>query len=181
MWRFRLATVGCFVGSCRPNATLRGRLGALLRSHRCLVTGNYLLALYLNIDASHYSTTHWDHCSLLHRIVSYHIHIIPYLLGRPHVVTGGLLFCSWFYFFFYLFRPPFSEFPRPIALKLCHMVGIWPNFIIPLPKFGGGGAPPKKLGAKNMQNFGQFWTTSDFDREYLKNEATYPKSERRTN
>ena len=27
------------------------------------------------------------------------------------------------------------------------------------------GSPPKKFGAKNMQNFGQFWTTSDFDRE----------------
>ena len=29
--------------------------------------------------------------------------------------------------------------------------------------------PPKNPGAKNMQNFGQFWTTSDFDREYLRN------------
>ena len=44
-----------------------------------------------------------------------------------------------------------------------------------------GVLPPKKFGAKNMQNFGQFWTTSDFDREYLRNAATYPKSERRTN
>ena len=32
-----------------------------------------------------------------------------------------------------------------------------------------GALPPKKLGAKNMQNFGQFYTTSDFDREYLRN------------
>ena len=32
-----------------------------------------------------------------------------------------------------------------------------------------GALPPKNLGAKNMQNFGQFWTTSDFDREYLRN------------
>ena len=31
-----------------------------------------------------------------------------------------------------------------------------------------GALPPKNLGAKNMQNFGQF-TTSDFDREYLRN------------
>jgi len=38
---------------------------------------------------------------------------------------------------------------------------------------------PKKLGAKNMQNFGQFWTTSEFDLEYLRNAATYQKSERR--
>ena len=34
------------------------------------------------------------------------------------------------------------------------MVGIWLNFM--------GALLPKKLGAKNMQNFGQFWTTSDF-------------------
>jgi len=44
-----------------------------------------------------------------------------------------------------------------------------------------GVLPQKNLGAKNMQNFGQFLTTSDFDREYLRNEATYPKSESRTN
>jgi len=31
------------------------------------------------------------------------------------------------------------------------------------------GTPQKKSGAKNMQNFGRFWTTSDFDREYLRN------------
>ena len=69
--------------------------------------------------------------------------------------------------FFFLFRQSFSELPVPIALKLCHMVGIWLSFIIPLQKLGGG--PPKKLGAKNMQNFGQFCTTADFDREYLRN------------
>ena len=28
-----------------------------------------------------------------------------------------------------------------------------------------GGSPLKNFGAKNMQNFGQFYTTSDFDRE----------------
>jgi len=28
-----------------------------------------------------------------------------------------------------------------------------------------------------MQNFGEFWTTSDFDREYLRNGSRYPKSE----
>ena len=32
-----------------------------------------------------------------------------------------------------------------------------------------GGTPPKNLGAKNMQNFRQFSTTSDFDGEYLGN------------
>ena len=29
-----------------------------------------------------------------------------------------------------------------------------------------------------MQNLGQFYTTSDFDREYLQNETRYPESER---
>ena len=28
-------------------------------------------------------------------------------------------------------------------------------------KLGGGALPPKNSGAKNMQNFGRFWTTSD--------------------
>jgi len=35
----------------------------------------------------------------------------------------------------------------------------------------------KNLGAKNMQNFGPFYRTSDFDREYLRNGLRYPKSE----
>ena len=72
------------------------------------------------------------------------------------------------FFFFLFFRHAFSEFPRPIALKLCHMVGIWPNFIMQVQKIRGA-LPQKNSGAKNMQNFGQFWTTSDFDREYLRN------------
>ena len=40
-----------------------------------------------------------------------------------------------------------------------------------------GALPPKKMGAKNMQNFGRFYATSDFDREYLRNGSRYPKSE----
>jgi len=66
------------------------------------------------------------------------------------------------------FRHGFSELARQIALKLCHMVEIWLYFIISLQKFGGR-SPPKKFRAKNMQNFRQFWTTSDFDRKYLRN------------
>ena len=90
--------------------------------------------------------------------------------GRAYVLPQMCLF---------LFRHSFSELPRPIALKLCHMVGIWLNFIILLQKFGGHS--PKTIWAKNMQDFGQFWTISDFDREYLRNDATCPKSLRRTN
>jgi len=40
-----------------------------------------------------------------------------------------------------------------------------------------GALPPKKFGAKNMQNFGRFYTTSNFDRECLRNGSRYPKSE----
>jgi len=35
----------------------------------------------------------------------------------------------------------------------------------------------KNLWAKNMQNFGRIYTTSDFDRAYLRNGLRYPKSE----
>ena len=76
---------------------------------------------------------------------------------------------------FLFFRYAFSEFPLPIALKLCHQIGICVYFIIQVQKFGG--SPPKKFGAKNMQNFRRFYTTSHFDREYLRNASRYPKSE----
>ena len=62
-----------------------------------------------------------------------------------------------FFFFIYLFfRHAFSEVPRPIALKLGHMVGNCLNFIIQVQNFGGP-SPQKNLGAKNMQNFGRFY------------------------
>jgi len=79
------------------------------------------------------------------------------------------------FFLFFLFRHAFSEVPQPIALRLGHMVGNCLNFIIQVQKFGG--PPSKKSGAKNMQNFGRFYTTSDFDREYLRNGSRYLKSE----
>jgi len=37
------------------------------------------------------------------------------------------------------------------------------------PKIRGALPPPKKNGAKNLQNFGRFFATSDFYREYLPN------------
>jgi len=53
------------------------------------------------------------------------------------------------------------------------------EFYNPSPKIRG--PSPKKIWeqkhAKNMQNFGRFYTTSDFDREYLRNGSTYLKSE----
>jgi len=52
------------------------------------------------------------------------------------------------------------------------MIAIWWQS----PAKDGQLAPPpqKILGAKNMQNFGRFLTTSDFDREYLRNGLRYP-------
>ena len=51
----------------------------------------------------------------------------------------------------------------------------WPSPASAYPNWEGG--PPKKSGAKNVQNFGRFYTTSDFDREYLRNGSRYLKSE----
>ena len=46
-------------------------------------------------------------------------------------------------FLSFSFRPPFSEFPRPIALKLCHLIGICVYFIMPVQKLGEHS--PKKI------------------------------------
>jgi len=37
------------------------------------------------------------------------------------------------------------------------------------------GRSPKN-GGQNMQNFGRFYATSDFDREYIRKDLRYPKS-----
>jgi len=54
------------------------------------------------------------------------------------------------------------------------------EFYNPTPKIRGA-LPQKNLGSINMQNFRQFWTTSDFDREYPRNGWRYPKSAAVTN
>ena len=46
-----------------------------------------------------------------------------------------------------------------------------------VPGFHSLALPQKNQGVKNMQNFGRFYTTSDFDREYLRNCSRYLKSE----
>ena len=53
--------------------------------------------------------------------------------------------------FFYFSCHAISELPWLIAVKLCHMIAMWVRFIMQVQKFGGH-SPPKKLGAKNMQN-----------------------------
>ena len=54
---------------------------------------------------------------------------------------------------FFFFLRAFSEVPRLIAVKLCHIIRSWLNFIMQLENFG---ELTKKIGAKNMQNLGQF-------------------------
>ena len=73
-------------------------------------------------------------------------------------VPDGLMFYRRCYLF--LFRHSCSEVRRPIALKLCHMVGIWCNFITPLQKFGRL-SPQKNWGPKTCKisvNFGPLQT-----------------------
>ena len=53
--------------------------------------------------------------------------------------------------FYPFFRPPFSEFPRPIALKLCHLIGICVYFITQVQKIGGGHYPKKISGPKTCK------------------------------
>jgi len=51
---------------------------------------------------------------------------------------------------FFLIRHAFSEVPRPIALKLGHMVGNWLDLIIQVQKFGGP-SPQKIWGPKTCK------------------------------
>jgi len=84
-------------------------------------------------------------------VSAYRIPLILYWLGRPEPpFRTGLCFTRDVPF---LFRHSFSEVPWPIALKLCHMIGIGLYFIIPLQKFGGSPAPPKKKWGKKHAKF----------------------------
>jgi len=69
---------------------------------------------------------------------------LGFLLGRPYGSNGRTY--KMLVMFLSFFRHAFSEFPRPIALKLCHMVGIWPNFIMQVQKLGEGHSPQKIRG-----------------------------------
>jgi len=90
-------------------------------------------------------------------------------------VQDGLIFYPWCFFFATLSPRPLDRSPWNFATWSESGRILWIDFK------NSGGAPQKKIGGQNMQNFGQFLTTSDFDSEYLRNKATYPQSERRTN
>ena len=80
-----------------------------------------------------------------------------------------------FFFLFFIsprvLRGPSADRPQtwPRGRKLS-------EFYNPSPKIRRA-LPKKNLGAKNMQNFGRFYTTSEFDREYLRNGSRHQKSE----
>ena len=55
------------------------------------------------------------------------MHVAGIFVGPPGTaVPDGLMFYRRCFLFF---RYAFSEIPRPIGLKLCHMIRIWPYFI----------------------------------------------------
>jgi len=98
-------------------------------------------------------------------------------LSCPYVVTGGLIKCSWCFF-----RHAFYEFPRPIALKLCHMVEICVYFIMQVQQLGGSPPPQKKkFGGQKHAKFRSISDHFRFDPEYLRNGWRYPKSADVTN
>ena len=85
---------------------------------------------------------------------------------RRRAASRRALPCSSSFFSFFsprILRAPSTD--RPETLPHGRNLAVFYN---PTPKMRGA-LPQKNLGAKNMQKFGQFWTTSDFDREYLRN------------
>jgi len=89
---------------------------------------------------------------------------------RPPVRSNGRSYkmLVMFIFIFIFFSPTVLRVPsteRPETLPPDRNLRVFYNAS---PKIRGA-LPPKKFGAKNMQNFGRFWTTSEFDREYLRN------------
>jgi len=97
-------------------------------------------------------------------------------LGRPcTVVTGGLLKCSWCFFFFFIS-------PRVLRGLSADRPETWPHgrklsaFYNPSPKIRGGPSPQKNLGPKTCKISVDF-IQPPTDREYLRNGSRYLKSE----
>jgi len=92
--------------------------------------------------------------------------------GRPYELHR-LQQIIYLFIYLFLFRHRISELPWSIAVKLCHMIVVWLNFTMQVQKYWRLSC--KKLMAKNMQNLVRFYTTSDFDREYLQSETQISK------
>ena len=97
-----------------------------------------------------------------------------FMLIRPPVRSNGRTYKMLVMFLFF----PTRNLRDPSADHRETLLHDWKLVLYYNPTFKILGAlPQKNLGAKNMQNFGPFYTTSDFDREYLRNGLRYPKSE----
>jgi len=59
-----------------------------------------------------------------------------------------MFYCRCFFFS----RHGISELPRPIAVKLCHMIARWVNFIMQVQKIGGHS--PEEIGGQKQAKFG---------------------------
>ena len=71
------------------------------------------------------------------------------LIIRPPVRSNGRTYKMLVMFLF--FQRVISEIPRPIAVKLCHTIGIWFCFIMQVQKFGG--ALPQKIWGQKHAKF----------------------------
>ena len=101
----------------------------------------------------------------------YNFSVYCFLLGRPErQFRMGLCFSRDVIFSTLDLRAPLADRREtsPHGGKLAEFYNAGPKIPLSLKH-------QNNFGAKNMRNFGQFCTTSDFDRGYLRNEATYPK------
>ena len=109
------STIDCSQSASVCNSQREVRLVGSLARNRAATDNYRTLLVYYSLVHSrpttqYNSTTDVSPVELL---------LISLLLGRPFtVVTGGLIKCSWCFFFF---RQVPSAVPRPIAVKLCHI------------------------------------------------------------
>jgi len=94
--------------------------------------------------------------------------------GRPHVGLCPIFLGSFCFTRFLISHRISSELRRPIAAKLSAVISICVIFLMQVQKLGS--SSPKIFYPRYI--LGRFYTTSDFDREYLRNETRYQKSER---
>jgi len=108
------------------------------------------------------------------------IHIVTFQLIRPPVRSNGRTYKMLVMFLFFPtrnLRDPSADHRETLPYETLPYDWKLVLFYNPTSKIRGGALPQKNLGAKNMQNFGPFCTTSDFDRAYLRNGSRHPKSE----
>lgn len=74
----------------------------------------------------------------------------------------------------FFFQHGIFKVPRLVATQLCHMIGMGEIFKT---KSHNLGCFLQKIGGKKSPSLARFWTTSEFDHEYLQNWTRYRQSE----